>query len=119
MTKESTQSKGFIVWLDFAKIQNSRADLLARPELIPRIPSSASGEHSGKIKQVIDAARITASVAASVLHAVSRELLDCSKNLTLTIPEVNGDFKKRILSAQEKVWYEARNTCNKVLELSK
>jgi hypothetical protein len=119
MKKESTQEKGFIIWLDFSKVSKNSIDLLARPPLLPLLPTIGDDKPSSKIKKLIDEARITSSVAASILHDVSKNHLDCSKNLRRSIVDVTDDFDSKILSAQEYDWYEARDTWEKVINISR
>jgi hypothetical protein len=118
MKKESTQEKGFIIWLDFTKVSKHSIDLLARPVLLPVLPADGDEKHSSKIKKLIDEARITASIAVSILHDVKKTHLDCSKNLRRSIVDVTEDFESKILSAQEFNWYKARDTWEKVLNIS-
>jgi len=117
MKKESTQEKGFITWLDFAKVHKHNVDLLARPEIIPQLPED--GKSSTKISKLIDAARVTSSVAATMLHNCRHNYLDRSHNRGLTIVEVTDDFQTKILSAQEYDWYSARKTWENVVDISK
>ncbi len=117
MSKEATQSKGFIIWLDFKRVKENAVDLFARPDILPHLPATVSGDHTGKTKQLIDALRITSSVASAMVSAVKGGTMDCSKNPYKSIPDVNDDFKKRILSHQENLWYEDRDSCEKVLDI--
>jgi hypothetical protein len=117
MKKDSTQEKGFIVWLDFTKVSKHDVDLLARPELLPKLPHDC--QHSTKeMKKLIEAARTTSSVASKITYDCDHDYLDHSKNNDLSIAEVTHDFKKKILSAQEYSWYTARKTWEQVIEIS-
>ncbi len=120
MKKESSQSHGFIMWLDFSKVSKHSIDLLERPELLPCLPKIGSDntDYSGKLKVLVDAARVTSSVAATILSSVKGKTLCCSKNDMRSIAELSNDFKTRMLSAQEHAWYEARNSWQKVINIS-
>ena len=118
MKNESTQEKGFIIWLDFSKVSTNHIEMLARPALLPDLPIGDE-KHSSEIKKLVDNARITSSIAASMLHDVSQGHLDRSKNMKRSIVEVTNDFDAKILGAQEYKWYEERDTWEKVLNISR
>jgi hypothetical protein len=108
---------GYLVWLDFTR--NEDVDLLTRPQILPYIPSEKAISDDPSCKKLIEAAKITASVASSMVYDWTHNTIDKDKNMGRSISDATSDFQRKVLHVREYNWYNQRSTWQDVISISK
>ena len=119
MVKESSQSFGYLVWLDFRRVENTDYDVFARPAILPYIPEGTMGTDDPRCKKLCEAARDIASVASRIIADVDGKTMSKVNDPQKTIAEVTGGYKRKILHKKEYLWYQARDCWLGVINISK
>jgi hypothetical protein len=114
----STQDCGYIVWLDFTRVEGKEEfDLLSRPKILPFIPPDDQiKSDDSRCKKLVDAAKTIASVAQKMVHDWSHNTINKDRNRGRSILEATGEFQNKVLHISEYEWYKKRNTWEKVIE---
>ena len=118
MHSVSTQDHGYIIWLDFTRVENKdEFDLLSRPRILPYIPPRDQiKSDDSQCKKLIDAAKTIASVAQKMVHDWTNNTINKDRNRDRSILEATDEFQRKVLHISEYEWYEQRNTWEKVIE---
>ena len=119
MLRENNQRYGYLIWLDFSRVENTNYDVLARPNILPYIPSGSLNPEDSRCKGLIEAARIISSVASKVVYEWDHKTLNKVLDPHKSIAEATGDFMRRMLHISEYNWYKKRVTWESVIEIRK
>ena len=117
MHAASTQGYGYIVWLDFSRVENKEFDLLSRPRILPYIPlGDQIKSDDSRCKKLIDASKTIASVALKMVHDWTNNTINKDRNRARSILEATGEFQRKVLHVIEYEWYEQRSSWEQVIE---
>ena len=119
MTKESSQSFGYLVWLDFRRVENTDYDVFARPAILPFIPEGKIKTDDPRCKKLCEAARDIASVASKIVYDVDNKIMSKVNHPRQSIAEVTGGYARKMIHNTEYLWYKARTCWEGVIDISK
>jgi hypothetical protein len=119
MVKESSQNFGYLVWLDFRRVENTDYDVFARPAILPYIPEGTMETDDPRCKKLCEAARNIASVASRIISEVDSKTMSKVNDPRKTIAEVTGGYKRKMVHNKEYLWYKARDCWQGVIDISK
>jgi hypothetical protein len=118
MMKESSEHSGYIVWLDFTRVENKEEyDILSRPSILPYIPNDEVKPDDPRCKKLIEAAKTIAAVAAKIVYECDHNLVNQNLNLRTSIMQATSDFEKKVVHKSEYNWYKERDTWDKVINV--
>ena len=118
MAKESSQKFGYLVWLDFRRVENTEYDVFARPAILPYISERTMKTEDPRCKKLCEAARDIASVASRVIYDVDTKIMSQVNDPRKTIAEVTGGYSRKIIHNKEYIWYKARDCWEGVIDIS-
>ena len=118
MHNSSTQSYGYIVWLDFTRVEDKEDfDLLSRPRILPYLPPSNNiKSDDSRFKRLVEATKTIASVSQKMVHDWTHNTINKDRNRGRSIGEASGDFQRKVLHISEYEWYKQRNTWETIIE---
>jgi hypothetical protein len=133
MVSIATQSKGFILWLDFVRSSAAETEaLLRRPLLLPKLdgiqvidvnydqlPENDVNQRAPVAKKLESHARTIAAVARKALHEASTNvgiLEVASEYDTRPIHEITNFFSEMRLSYREYQWFQQHSTGDLVID---
>jgi hypothetical protein len=119
MLHSSTEHYGYLLWLDFTRVEDKDVNLLSRPRILPYIPPDSVKSDDPRCKKLVEAAKTIASVASSMVYDWKHNLIDKDRNSNRSIVESTSDFQRKVLHVSEKNWYEQRDTWEKVIDTRK
>ena len=119
MLHECTEHYGYLVWLDFTRVENTDFDILSRPRILPYIPKDSVKSDDPRCRKLVDAAKTIASVASAMIYDWNHNLISKDRNMGRSIVEATTDFQRKVLHVREKKWYEQRETWEDVVDRSK
>ena len=118
MLSQSNQFSGYLLWLDFTRVENNpNFDILARPQILPYIPKELLKADDAQCKKLIDAAKITASVAHKHVYEYDHNMINKDTNPYRSVAEATSDFQQKTLHVSEYNWYKERQTWEQVIEI--
>jgi hypothetical protein len=118
MLSQSNQYCGYLVWLDFTRVEsNPDFDILARPQILPYIPTELLKADDSQCKKLIEAAKTIASVAHKTVYEYEHNLINKDTNPYRSIAEATSDFQQKTLHISEYNWYKERTTWEEVIQI--
>ena len=119
MLRSNTEHYGYLIWLDYSRVESTEYDLLSRPRILPYIPADSIKSDDPRCKKLIEAAKAIASVSAAMIYDWTHNLIDKDRNMGRSIVDSTNDFQRQVLHLKEKIWYDERKTCEDVINISK
>jgi hypothetical protein len=119
MLSECNEQYGYMLWLDFCKIETMDVDLMERPQILPFIPKDLEKSDDTRCKKLIDAAKTIASVAHTIVYDADHDLVDIDNNPHRSISMTTSDFQRKVYNVREIDWYREHETWNKVIQKRK
>ena len=118
MMSESSEHSGYIVWLDFTRVENNDDyDILARPNILPYIPVDEVKQEDPRCKKLIEAAKNIASVASKIVYECDHNLVNQDSNSRRSIAQATSDFQRKVVHKREYDWYKERSAWNDVIQV--
>jgi hypothetical protein len=119
MLRENNHQYGYLLWLDFTRVENTDYNVMVRPKLLPYIPPGPLNPDDSRCKGLFEAARTISSVASRVIYEWDHKTLNKVKDPNKSIAEATFDFSKRMLHISEYNWFKKRETWEDVINISK